>query len=64
MLNEPASETNFRCYERRRRCLKSRGWCKAGLDFGFCSEINELPDTPRDDHPLFEVLTFLLQKTV
>jgi len=53
-----------RCFERRRRCLADRGWCFAGVEFGFCGEINELPDTPKDDHPLFEVETTILPKSV
>ena len=54
----------MKCYERRLRCLKHRGWCYAGRnrEFGFCNEINELPDTPDADDPLFEVQTFILPK--
>ena len=53
------SERGVKCYERRLRCLKHRGWCYAGRnrEFGFCNEINELPDTPDADDPLFEVQT-------
>ncbi len=57
-------EESVRCYERRPRCLQYRGWCKAGLEFGFCSELNDLPDTPSEEHPLFEVTTFVYPKNV
>ncbi len=59
-------EKSFRCYERRMSCLKQRGWCKTGprSEFGFCSEINEISDTPNYEHPLFEVPTFVFPKTV
>ncbi len=58
------SVQDVKCYERRKRCIKTRGWCKAGLEYGYCSEINELPDTPAFRHPLFEVPTFILPKQV
>ena len=58
------SEKGLKCYERRSRCLKHRGWCYAGRnrEFGFCNEIVELPDTPDPEDPLFEVPTFILPK--
>ena len=42
-----------------------KGWCYTGNgEFGYCSEINELPDTPDSVHPLLEVQTFILPKEV
>ena len=45
--------------------LKLTGWCYTGNgEFGYCSEINDLPDTPDAVHPLLEVQTFILPKEV
>ena len=54
----------MKCYERRPSCLKKRGWCHAGQDFGFCSDINAVPDIPDSIYPLLEVQTFILPKEV
>ena len=54
----------IKCYERRPSCLKKRGWCHAGQDFGFCSDINAVPDIPDAIYPLLEVQTFILPKEV
>ena len=61
-----------RCYERRRHCLKHFGWCSAiGAEgyrditaYGYCSEVNFLPDRVDNSHPLFEVGTFIYPKSV
>ena len=58
-------ETPIKCYERRKKCLEARGWCYTeNGEYGYCNEINELPDTPDPTHPLFEVQTFILPKEV
>ena len=45
--------------------MKLTGWCYTGNgEFGYCSEINDLPDTPDAVHPLLEVQTFILPKEV
>ena len=55
----------IKCYERRKKCLEARGWCYTeNGEYGYCNEINELPDTPDPTHPLFEVQTFILPKEV
>ena len=58
------SERNVKCYERRKKCYERFGWCHAGDEWGFCNEINYLPDTPIGDDPLFEVPTFIWPKEV
>ncbi len=56
-LVEPDS---WRCYERRRHCLEQFGWCRVdGIEYGYCSETNYLPDKPAAQHPLTETLTFV-----
>ena len=48
----PVQADTFTCYEERPECLAEFGWCRVragtgGLaDYGFCSEVNYLPDTP------------------
>ena len=49
----PRQADTFTCHEERPSCLAEFGWCrvKAGgggglADYGFCSEVNYLPDTP------------------
>ena len=58
------TQKGLRCYERRKRCIELRGWCQAGKEYGYCSEINEIPDTPDVTYPLFEVQTNILPKEV
>ena len=57
-------ERNVKCYERRKRCYDRFGWCYAGDEWGFCNEINYLPDEPDSEDPLFEVSTFIYPKEV
>lgn len=58
------SERNVKCYERRKKCYERFGWCYAADEWGFCNEINYLPDEPDDEDPLFEVPTFIWPKEV
>lgn len=55
-------EKSLKCYERRRKCLKHRGWCYTDQEYGYCSELNEIPDTPDPVQPLMEIQTFILPK--
>ena len=57
-------ERNVKCYERRKRCYDRFGWCYAGDEWGFCNEINYLPDEPDSEDPLFEVPTFIYPREV
>ena len=57
-------ERNVKCYERRKRCYDRFGWCYAGDEWGFCNEINYLPDEPDSEDPLFEVSTFINPREV
>ena len=57
-------ERNVKCYERRKRCYDRFGWCYAGDEWGFCNEINYLPDEPDSEDPLFEVSTFIYPREV
>ena len=54
----------MKCYERRKKCYERFGWCYAADEWGFCNEINYLPDEPDDEDPLFEVPTFIWPKEV
>ena len=57
-------ERNVKCYERRKKCYERFGWCYADDTWGFCNEINYLPDEPDDEDPLFEVPTIIWPKEV
>ena len=57
-------ERNVKCYERRKSCYDRFGWCYAGDEWGFCNEINYLPDEPDSEDPLFEVPTFINPREV
>ena len=57
-------ERNVKCYERRKRCYDRFGWCYAGDEWGFCNDINYLPDEPDSEDPLFEVPTFIYPREV
>ena len=59
-----AFENIDKCYERRKKCYERFGWCYAADEWGFCNEINYLPDEPDDEDPLFEVPTFIWPKEV
>ena len=57
-------ERIVKCYERRKKCYERFGWCYAADEWGFCNEINYLPDEPDDEDPLFEVPTIIWPKEV
>ena len=47
----PVMADTFTCYEERPECLSEFGWCRVrggvgAAPYGFCNEVNYLPDTP------------------